>query len=183
MVGLVAFKSSWCAGYISLMTWWKFDEEGCGVTHKVHQNRPKWIQMVTIAWPRIAFLIYPQWQILSISGLNWYLKGDRSQKQSWGGGRVTHEVHRNGPKWTKIGFDGHDSMTKQKCFEFILSDQYDSFLDKMDTWKGKWVRTCHEGVVRSPMRCTKMDQNGPKWTWLVTVAWPRKSFSKFVLSD
>ena len=43
---------------------------------------------------------------------------------------VAHEVHQNGPKMDR---NGHHNMTEQKCFEFVLSDIYDLFLDYMDT--------------------------------------------------
>ena len=45
------------------------------------------------------------------------------------GGGVTHEVHQNGPKWTKIDPNSHYSLAEQKCLEFVLSHLYDPFLD------------------------------------------------------
>ena len=49
-----------------------------------------------------------------------------------------------------------------KCFKFVLSDSYD--LEQMETWKDGGVRASHGGVMGSHMRCTKMDQNRPKWS-------------------
>ena len=45
----------------------------------------------------------------------------------------------------------------------------------MDTWRGIGVRTSHGGVVGTPMRCTKMDQNWPKLIQMVTTARTSKS--------
>ena len=134
--------------------------------------------MVTAAWQAKVFQIYHECLIWSISGLNGQLKGNRSQKQSRRGGGVTHEVHQNGLKWTKIDPNGHFSMEEQKRFKFVLSHLYDTISGlnaKMDTWKGLGVRTSHGGVVGSPMMFAKTDQNRPSWTKTVTIAWPSKS--------
>ena len=66
------------------------------------------------------------------SGLNGHLKGDRSQYKPWRGHGFTHEVHQNAPKWTKMDQNGpkwspqHD---RTNCYEFVLSDKYDLFLN------------------------------------------------------
>ena len=69
---------------------------------KMDQNGLKWTEVDLIGHYSMTkkkfFRICPQWLIWSISGLNGHLKGDRSQKQSWRGGGVTHEVHQNRPK-------------------------------------------------------------------------------------
>ena len=80
---------------------------------------------------------------------------------------VAHEVHQNGPKWTKMDQNGHHFMTEQKCSKFVLSNIFDLFLDYMDTWKGIGVSATHGGVMGSHMRCTQMHQNAPKWTKMV----------------
>ena len=73
-------------------------------------------------------------------------------------------------KWTKMDQNSHHSMTEQMCFEFVPSNYHDPFLGEMDTWKGIGVRTSHGGVVGSPMRCTKIDQNEPKLIQMVSIA-------------
>ena len=46
---------------------------------------------------------------------------------------VAHEVQQNGPKGTKMDQNGQYVMTEHKCFELVLSDLNDLFLDYMDT--------------------------------------------------
>ena len=46
----------------------------------------------------------------------------------------------------------------------------------MDTWKGVGVRTSHGGVMGLLMRCTKMHQNAPKCTKMVSIALQSKVF-------
>ena len=136
-------------------------ERGRGVAHEVHQNGPKWSPYHDRAK---VFWICLEWLIWSSSGLNGHLKGNRSQYKSWRGHGVTHEMHQNALKCTKMHQNGHHLMTEQNCFEFVLSDLYDLFLDWMDTWKGIGARTSHGGILGSHMRCTKMHQNEPKWS-------------------
>ena len=50
---------------------------------------------------------------------------------SWRGHRVAHDVHQNAPKWTNLDQNGQQSMTEQKCFNFVMSDFFDRFLDEI----------------------------------------------------
>ena len=82
---------------------------GHGVTHEMHQNAPKCTKTHQNApkWSPYqdrakVFRIFPEWLIWSFSGLNGHLKGDSSQSKSWRDLGVTHEVHQNAPKWTKM---------------------------------------------------------------------------------
>ena len=80
---------------------------------KMHQNGPKYTEMVSIAWQSKVSRICPEWLIWSIYGLNGLLEEDRIQSKSLRGHGFTHEVHQNAPKWTKMHQKGHHSMTEQ----------------------------------------------------------------------
>ena len=72
---------------------------GHRVTHKMHQNAPKWSPYHDRAK---VFRICAEWLIWSFSGLNGHLKGDRSQYKPWRGHGFTHEVHQNAPQFWSI---------------------------------------------------------------------------------
>ena len=82
-------------------------------SHKRHQKWPKCTKVVTIAWQSKVFRICPKWQIWSIFGLSGDLKEDMSQRKSWRGYGVAHEVHQNTSKCTRIHQNGHHSKREQ----------------------------------------------------------------------
>ena len=75
---------------------------GHGVTHGVHQNGPNCTNVVTLVWQCKSVLNLSWVTYMIFIWIKWHLKGDRSQDKSWRGHGVTHEIHQNAPKWTKM---------------------------------------------------------------------------------
>ena len=88
---------------------------------------------------------------------------------TWGALKCA-KMHQNGPKWTKIVHNGQYIMSEQKCFEFVLSNLSDLFMDNKKPWKGIGVSTTHGGAMELHMRCTIMHLSQKK---IILVTWEK----------
>ena len=123
-------------GYRSQYKSWR----GHGVAHEGQQNAPKLTKIVTISLQSKLFWINPEWLMRSVSGLEGHMIWVRARHggvmgHTWGALKCA-KMYQNGPKWTKIVQNGQYSMTEQNCFEFVLSNLSDLFMDGKKPWKG-----------------------------------------------
>ena len=140
---------------------------GRGVAHEAHQNAPKWTKkhqngnhciteqsVSNLSWVTNVIHFWSKWTLGRVEESEQVMEG--SWGRTWGAPKCT-KMDQKAPKWSPLHH-------RAKYYEFVLSDSYDPFLDQMDTLKRIRVRTSQGGVMGSRMRCTKMQQNAPKWS-------------------